>query len=73
MLLMKNLKILLKSNQKPKTDMDVKELIKELQKLPQGMEVRYAIDKGRGRQTLYAINRIEIYQNAWALLKFDDK
>jgi len=53
--------------------MDVKELITELQKLPQDMEVRYAIDKGRGRQTLYAINSIEIYQNAWALLKFRDK
>lgn len=53
--------------------MNVKELIKELQKLPQGMEVRYAVDKGRGKRTLCAINQVEIFQNAWAILKFQDR
>lgn len=53
--------------------MNVKELIKELQKLPQDMEVRYAIEKGKGRRTLCAINKIEIYQNLMALLKFQDR
>lgn len=52
--------------------MDVKELIKELQKLPQDMEVRYAVDKGHGRRTFYGINRTEIYHNAWVLLTFKD-
>lgn len=53
--------------------MNVKELIRELQKLPQDMEVRYAVDKGRGRRTLCAINKVEIMQNAWAILKFQDR
>ena len=53
--------------------MDVKELIQELQRLPQDMEVRYAVDKGHGRRTLCAINKVEIYQNAWAILKFQDR
>lgn len=48
--------------------MNVKELIKELQKLPQEMEVRYAIEKGRGRRTLCAIRKVENYQNAWIIL-----
>lgn len=52
--------------------MNVQELIKKLQKLPQDMEVRYAVDKGRGKRTLCAINQVEIYQNAWAVLKFQD-
>lgn len=32
--------------------MNVQELIKKLQKLPQDMEVRYAVDKGRGNVPL---------------------
>ena len=53
--------------------MNVKELIKELQKLPQDMDVRFAVDKGRGRRTLCAINQVEVFQNAWAILKFQDR
>lgn len=53
--------------------MNVKELIKELQKLPQDMEVRYAVEKGRGKRTLYAINQVEKYQNVWAILKYQDR
>lgn len=53
--------------------MNVKELIKELQKLPQDMEVRYAIEKGRGRRTLCAVNKTEVYENAFAILKFQDR
>lgn len=53
--------------------MTVKELIKELQKLPQDMDVRYAVDKGRGKRTLCAINQVENYQNAWVILKFQDR
>lgn len=53
--------------------MNVKELIKELQKLPQDMEVRYAVDKGRGRRSLCAINQVENYQSAWVILKFQDR
>lgn len=53
--------------------MNVKELIKELQKLPQDMEVRYAVDKGRGKRTLCAINKVEILHNAWVILQFKDR
>ena len=53
--------------------MNVNDLIKELQKLPQDMDVRYAIDKGHGKRTLCPINQVEIYQNAWAILKFQDR
>lgn len=53
--------------------MNVKELIKELQKLPQDMEVRYAIDKGRGRQTICPINKVENLQNSWVILKFQER
>lgn len=53
--------------------MNVKELIKQLQKLPQEMEVRYAVDKGRGKRNLCAINQAENYQNAWVILKFQDR
>ena len=53
--------------------MNVKELIKELQKLPQDMEVRFAVDKGRGRRTLCAINQVEVFQNAWVILKYQDR
>ena len=53
--------------------MNVRELIKELQKLPQDMDVRYAIDKGRGRATHCSINKVEVFQNAWVALKFQDR
>lgn len=53
--------------------MNVRELIKELQKFPQDMEVRYAVDKGRGRRTLCGINATENYQNAWAILKWSER
>ena len=56
--------------------MNAKELIKTLQRLPkdmQDMEVRYAVDKGRGKRTLCAINQVENYQNAWIILKFQDR
>ena len=53
--------------------MNLKDLIKELQKMPQEMEVRYAVNKGHGKRTLCAINQVENYQNAWAILKFQDR
>ena len=53
--------------------MNVKEIIKELKKLPQDMEVRYAVDKGRGKRTLCAINKVEPYMNAWVILKFQGR
>ena len=48
--------------------MNVKELIKELQKLPQDLEVRYAIEKGRGRRTLCAINKTEVYEKTIVMM-----
>lgn len=53
--------------------MNVKELIAKLQKLPQDKEVKYAVNKGRGKRTLCAINDIEIYENAWVILQFKDR
>lgn len=53
--------------------MNVKELIKELQKLPQDMDVRYAIEKGHGRRTLCAIRKVEIFQNCMALLTMEER
>ncbi len=53
--------------------MNVKELIKELQKLPQDIEVRYSIDKGRGKQTICVVNKVETLQNARAILTFQDR
>lgn len=53
--------------------MNVKELIKELQKLPQDMDVRYSVEKGKGRRTLCAINKTENFQNVIAVLKFQDQ
>ena len=53
--------------------MSVKELMRELEKLPQNMEVRYAVEKGKGRRALYAINKAEVYENAMAILGFQYK
>lgn len=52
--------------------MNVEELIGELQKMPKKLEVRYAISKGRGKRTLYGINKLENYAGAWVLLEFKD-
>lgn len=52
--------------------MNVKELIKELQKLPQDMDVRYSVEKGNGRRALCAINKAEVYKNVLVILKFKD-
>lgn len=53
--------------------MNVKELIKELQKLPLNMEVRYSVEKGNGRRTLCAINKAGVYENVLVILKFQDR
>lgn len=53
--------------------MKVSELIRELKKLPQQIEVRYAVNIGSGKRTLCTINQVENYQNAWPILKFQDR
>lgn len=53
--------------------MNVKDLIKELQRLPQDMDVRYSVEKGKGRRTLCAINNAEVYENALVILKFQER
>ena len=42
--------------------MNVKDHNKAMQKLPQDMAVRYAVDEGRGRRSIGAINQIENHQ-----------
>lgn len=53
--------------------MTVKEIIRELQKMPQDMEVKYAVEKGKGRRTVYGINAIENYEGVWVILKFAER
>lgn len=53
-----------------KIAMNVEELIRELRKMPKNLEVRYAISKGKGKRTLYGINKLENYADAWVLLEF---
>lgn len=52
--------------------MNVEELIRELRKMPKNLEVRYAISKGKGKRTLYGINKLENYADALVLLEFND-
>lgn len=48
--------------------MNAKEMIKELQKLPEDIEVRCAIDKGRGRRSLYPTVKVEHCKGLWAVV-----
>lgn len=48
--------------------MNVKELIKELQKMPQNMSVKVAVANGRGQRTITDADKIEVLYDAWVTL-----